>query len=72
MLVEHRSSKGLAVDHKEQHHQQHLHEREEEKKHQHHHELEQEKQPRTIHPGWFAAVGIALIIGVLMVWIFVW
>jgi hypothetical protein len=64
--------KGPAVDHKEQHHQHHQHEREETKKHHHQHDLDQEKTPRVIHPLWFVAVGIVLMIGVLMVWIFVW
>jgi hypothetical protein len=31
-------------------------------------EEEWEKQPRTIHPAWFLALGIALIIMVVLTW----
>jgi type VI protein secretion system component VasF len=56
------------VDHKEKHHQHHEKEREEKKKEQHQHELAQEKQPRVIHPLWFGAVGLALVILALFIW----
>jgi hypothetical protein len=58
------------MDHKDQHHQHHDREREHKKEEQKRHEHEMEKQPRFIHPLWFVVVGIILIAGVLVV--FMW
>jgi hypothetical protein len=58
--------------HNEEHHQHHQKEREHEKKLEKAHEEIEMHQVRTIHPGWFVALGVALIAGVLYVWIVLW
>lgn len=58
------------MDHKEQHHEHHRKEREHKiEEHRRRDEKEME-QPRTIHPGWFVALGIILIGAVILVWTF--
>jgi hypothetical protein len=58
------------MDHHEQHHLHHQKEREHEKKERKEHEHEQEKKLRSIHPAWFVALGIVLILLVVLVWTF--
>jgi type VI protein secretion system component VasF len=58
------------MDHHEQHHLHHQKEREHEKKEHKAHEHEQEKMLRTIHPAWFVAMGIVLILLIVLVWTF--
>lgn len=60
------------MDHQEKHHEHHKKEREEHNKQEKLHDAQQDKQPTGIHPGWFLAIGVALIFGVLVVWIVVW
>jgi cytoskeletal protein RodZ len=60
------------MDHKEQHHQHHQKEREEKKKEQHKHEQDQMKKPGSIHPLWFAVVGVVLVVVALTIWTFFW
>ena len=59
------------MDHKEQHHLHHLKEREEEKKKHKAHEREQEKKLLPIHPAWFVAVSVVLILAAVLIWTFV-
>lgn len=56
------------MDHKEQHHQHHEKEREEKKKHHAQHEAEAQNQPRTIHPLWFVALGVVLVLLAVAAW----
>ncbi len=61
------------MDHKEQHHQKHVKEREEKKKEAklHHEQHEKEAAESSgLHPAWFAAVGVLLMIAVILVWTF--
>jgi hypothetical protein len=58
------------MDHHEKHHEHHRKEREEEKHHEHLREREAERKPRVIHPYWFVVLGIVLIAGVILTWIF--
>jgi hypothetical protein len=65
--------KGACVTHhNEKKHHEHQHEREEEKKREKLRENKEMRQGSSIHPGWFVGLGVALIAGVLFVWIFVW
>lgn len=59
------------MDQHEKHHQHHEKEREHEKQEKKRHEHEEEQKPRVIHPGWFLAVGIVLIILVVLVWTYI-
>jgi hypothetical protein len=56
------------MDHKEQHHQHHQKEREHEKKEKKEHEQEAKGPP--IHPAWFFAAGLVLVIVAVIVWTF--
>jgi hypothetical protein len=58
------------MDHREQHHQHHEKERQERIRHEKERERREEKQPWKIHPAWFAAVGIALILVAVLIWTF--
>jgi len=58
------------MDHKEQHHQHHQKEREHEKKEKKEHEHEQEAKGSPIHPAWFFAAGLVLVIVAVIVWTF--
>lgn len=58
--------------HNDDKHHAHQHEREREKKLEKEREEREMEQPRTIHPGWFLGIGIALIVGVLIVWVVLW
>jgi hypothetical protein len=58
------------MDHHEQHHQHHEKEREHKKHLQKEHEHQQEQELGSIHPAWFVAVGVVLIVGVVLVWTF--
>jgi len=60
------------MDHQEKHHEHHKKEREEHNKEEKLRDAQQEKRPTGIHPGWFLAAGVVLIVGVLVVWIVVW
>jgi hypothetical protein len=56
------------MDHHEQHHQHHEKEREERYRHEKEAERRAEKSPRSIHPAWFVAIGVALVLLVLALW----
>jgi hypothetical protein len=56
------------MDHKEQHHQHHLKEREREKKEQKAYETQQEKYLLPIHPKWFFVLGVIMVALALLVW----
>jgi hypothetical protein len=59
------------MDHKEQHHQHHEHERKEPKREQKEYEKEQEKSSLPIHPAWFVALGVVLVLVAVSIWTFV-
>jgi ABC-type nickel/cobalt efflux system permease component RcnA len=59
------------MDHHEQHHQHHEKERQERIRHEKERERREEKQPWTIHPAWFAVVGVGLILVAVLLWTFV-
>jgi hypothetical protein len=56
------------MNHKEQHHQKHVKEREHEKKEHKKHEQEQEKNSLPFHPAWLVAVGTVLVLLAVLVW----
>jgi hypothetical protein len=56
------------VDHKEQHHEHHRKEREREKQREAAHEREAMRQPGGIHPAWFVATGVVLVLLAVLVW----
>lgn len=56
------------MDHHEQHHQHHQKEREHEKKLEKLREEQQMRNPRSIHPAWFLALGVVGIALVILVW----
>jgi uncharacterized membrane protein len=58
------------MDHKEQHHQRHVKEREHEKKEQEKHERETEKSLLPIHPAWLFVAGAALTLAAVLIWTF--
>jgi len=58
------------MDHHEQHHQHHQKEREERLAHEQQAERREDEGLRQIHPAWFVAVGAALLVLVVLVWIF--
>jgi quinol-cytochrome oxidoreductase complex cytochrome b subunit len=58
------------VDHKEQHHQKHVHEREEEKKEQKEHEREDDKSWLPFHPAWLVGIGVVLVVAAVLIWTF--
>ena len=58
--------------HNEEKHQHHQKEREHEKELEKARDEKEMHSPRSIHPAWFMALGIALIAGVVIVWVFVW
>jgi hypothetical protein len=60
------------MHHNEEKHQHHQKEREHEKKAEKQREEKEMRQPGTIHPAWLVILGVALIAGVVFVWIFVW
>lgn len=54
------------MDHREQHHQHHLKEREEEKRQHHAHDVEQEKKP--LHRGWLFGIGAVVTLIAILLW----
>jgi hypothetical protein len=56
------------VDHKEQHHEHHRKERDREKKREAAHEREEMRKPGGVHPGWFVAAGVVLVLLAVLVW----
>jgi hypothetical protein len=56
------------VDHKEQHHEHHRKEREHEKKLRAEHEHQEERQPRSLHPGWYLVAAVVLVLVAVMIW----
>jgi uncharacterized membrane protein len=56
------------LDHHEQHHQHHEKERQEKIKHEKEWEHQHEKDVRQIHPAWFVALGVLLIILMVATW----
>ena len=56
------------MNHQQQHEERNKKHRQEKIEEQKRREEEWEKQPRRIHPGWFVALGIALIIMVVLTW----
>jgi type VI protein secretion system component VasF len=56
------------MDHHEQHHQKHEKEREQRKEHEKEWERREEKRPRQIHPLWFVAAGVVLVVLVVLIW----
>jgi hypothetical protein len=58
------------LDHKQQHHEHHHKEREKEIEKEKLRERAETKQPRQIHPAWFVALGIVLVLVVVATWIF--
>jgi ABC-type Zn2+ transport system substrate-binding protein/surface adhesin len=63
---------GASMDHQEQHHQKHEHEREHEKMEHKKHEHEQEKNLLPFHPAWLIVVGTVLVLAAVLVWSLVW
>jgi hypothetical protein len=59
------------MDHKEQHHQKHLKERELEKKEHKKHE-QQGKNSLPFHPAWLVAVGAVLVLAAVLIWTLLW
>ena len=57
------------MDHKEQHHEHHLKEREREKKSWKEHLREMTGKRHGIHPAWYIVVGVVLIGTAVLVWI---
>jgi hypothetical protein len=57
------------MDRHEQHHQHHLKEREHEKKEQRESERAWERGGSPVHPAWLLAVGTALVLGAVLVWV---
>jgi hypothetical protein len=58
------------MDHKEQHHQKHVQEREHEKKE--HRKYEQQQQGKNVlpfHPAWLFVVGAVLAVAAMLFWI---
>jgi hypothetical protein len=49
-------------------HEHDIQKREKKKEHEKRREEEWEKQPRSIHPRWFVAIGVLLIIAVVATW----
>jgi hypothetical protein len=58
------------MDHHEKHHEHHRKEREERIEHEKEREREQDKLPVQIHPAWFMALGVVLIVAVILLWTF--
>jgi hypothetical protein len=56
------------MDHKEQHHQKHVKEREHEKKERKEHEHAEEKSPLPFHPAWLVALGAVLVLAAVLIW----
>ena len=59
------------MDHKEQHHEKHVHEREQEKKEQKEHDREEEKSWLPFHPAWLVVIGGVLVLAAVLIWTFV-
>jgi hypothetical protein len=57
------------VDHQQEHHEHHRKEREEKKEREHEREVHAENEPRALHPFWFWAIGVALTIIAMLIWI---
>jgi hypothetical protein len=57
------------MDHKEQHHQKHLKEREHEKKEHELHEREADKSRMPFHPAWLFVGGVVLMLIAMLAWI---
>jgi hypothetical protein len=57
------------MDHKEQHHQRHEKEREHEKKEHRKYEQQEGKSLLPFHPAWLVAVGVALTLVGVLIWI---
>ena len=58
--------------HNEEKHQHHMKEREHEKKLAKEREEKEMHSPQSIHPAWFVTLGVVLIAGVLIAFIFLW
>ena len=56
------------MDHREQRHQHHEKEREKRIEREKEFERKEERLPRRIHPAWFVAVGVVLIVLVVLTW----
>jgi len=56
------------MDHKEQHHQHHLKQREHEKSLEKERSKEDEKRLTAIHPLWFLVAGVVLVVLVVASW----
>ena len=54
------------MDHQEEHHLYHRKEREEKKRHEHEREQIGEKKRLPIHPFWFFALGVVLIVAIVL------
>jgi type VI protein secretion system component VasF len=56
------------MDHQQKHQQHHQEQRKHEKQEHKKHVQAQEKLRRTIHPTWFAIIGVILVFAVVMLW----
>jgi hypothetical protein len=56
------------MDHKEQHHQKHVKEREHEKKERKEHEHAEEKSLLPFHPAWLVVLGAVLVLAAVLIW----
>jgi hypothetical protein len=56
------------MDHKEQHHQHHIKEREHEKKEHKAHEREHGKNYLPFHPSWLLVIGGVLALVAILIW----
>jgi type VI protein secretion system component VasF len=59
------------MDHHEQHHQHHEKERQHRIEQEKERERKEEKSPSQIHPAWFIAAGVVLIVLVILTWLYV-
>ena len=58
------------MDHKEQHHQHHIKEREHEKKEHKAHERAHGKNYFPFHPTWWIVIGLGLTLAAVLIWTF--
>ena len=56
------------MDHKEQHHQRHVKEREHKKQEHQEHEREAEKNLLPFHPAWLFMIGAVLVVVAVLIW----
>jgi hypothetical protein len=59
------------MDHKEQHHEHHRHERAEAKREQKRHEDAEMKKGPPIHPAWLWGAGVVAVLVAMAVWSFI-